>query len=97
MDPSPYIPFIALWSSTEIAAAVVALCMPWSKVIFDHLLSNSPTSSDPDSPKYPANSDDSHMKPMHRVPIGTGAAPGINGSEESLWTDITFFSANSHK
>jgi hypothetical protein len=112
MDPMSHVPLIAVWSSTEIATAVVALCMPSLKPIFDHLLSDSPTSSDQNSPKHSANLDDSaHMvKPIHRqkhqvrIPTGeikvtdtTFATVGVNYSEGHLWVDGTIVSAELYK
>lgn len=106
-DPTQYFAYIMVWSGTEIATAIIALCMPSLKPLFGRLLSDSPTSSSPNSSKKSADSDDSAhmMKPIHRqnhrqrTPTSTTTdteTGGGNGSEENLWVDGNIVSADSH-
>jgi hypothetical protein len=110
-DPTQYFAQVAVWSNTEIVSAMIALCMPSLKPIFHRLFSDSPTSSDQNSPNHSANPDDSlhRIKEMHRqkyrarIPTGTTkdmattiTTVSVNESEENLWVHGTIVSADSH-
>jgi carboxylesterase type B len=110
-DPTQYFARIAVWSSAEIASAVVALCMPSLKPIFGRLLSDSPKSVQ-NSIKRSADRDDSGhmMKAMHHqehrernlTMVTTDTATTImnvdvNGSEENLGARRTIVSPDSHE
>jgi hypothetical protein len=100
-DPTKYFSRILVWSSTEIAAAVIALCMPTLKRLFSSLLSDSPLSSDSNSPKHSANSGQpghrmSVLHRKHRVRVTSGETADISDSEENLWADGTSASADFH-